>query len=220
MSVYLILYNCTQLCGWCFFFFRVTLDLINSKSLQEIYSNSHIILQCFQYGAFLETIHAILGIVKTSVLPTILQMLIRTSTVFLLQFVPTALSYGYLIIYFAWSLVEIVRYLYYTLNLIKKDFGNFNVPYIFIWCRYTFSVMLYPIGFVGEFLTFWNARKHFNKYILWENNAFNISRGIFFYPIYILFIPGFYFMYGHLISQRKKVFKRLNNGNIKNKKIE
>ena len=219
MSIYLILYNFIQLCGWSFFFFRGVLNLINFNSLQEMYSNTHIILECCQYGAFLEIIHAITGIVKTSILSTSIQIIGRISIVLLLQFVPVEISYGYLIIFFAWSSIEIVRYSYYILNLIKKNYSNFNIPYLLIWCRYTFFIVLYPIGSFGEMLIIYNAQKYFNKIILWKNNVFNIYVGNLFYPIYILFLPGLIFMYGYLFKQRKKVFNRLNN-NIKMKKNE
>ena len=219
MSIYLFLYNFIQLCGWSFFFFRGVLNLINFNSLQEMYSNTHIILECCQYGAFLEIIHAITGIVKTSILSTSIQILGRISIVLLLQFVPVEISYGYLIIFFAWSSIEIVRYSYYILNLIKKNYSNFNIPYLLIWCRYTFFIVLYPIGSFGEMLIIYNAQKYFNKIILWKNNAFNIYVGNLFYPIYILFLPSLIFMYGYLFKQRKKVFNRLNN-NIKMKKNE
>ncbi len=219
MSIYLFLYNFIQLCGWSFFFFRGVLNLINFNSLQEMYSNTHIILECCQYGAFLEIIHAITGIVKTSILSTSIQILGRISIVLLLQFVPVEVSYGYLIIFFAWSSIEIVRYSYYILNLIKKNYSNFNIPYLLIWCRYTFFIVLYPIGSFGEMLIIYNAQKYFNKIILWKNNVFNIYVGNLFYPIYILFLPSLIFMYRYLFKQKKKVFKRLNN-NIKAKKNE
>ena len=219
MSIYLFLYNFIQLCGWSFFFFRGVLNLINFNSLQEMYSNTHIILECCEYGAFLEIIHAITGIVKTSILSTSIQIIGRISIVLLLQFVPVEVSYGYLIIFFAWSSIEIVRYSYYILNLIKKNYSNFNIPYLLIWCRYTFFIVLYPIGSFGEMLIIYNAQKYFNKIILWKNNAFNIYVGNLFYPIYILFLPGLIYMYGYLFKQRKKVFNRLNN-NIKMKKNE
>ena len=219
MSIYLFLYNFIQLCGWSFFFFRGVLNLINFNSLQEMYSNTYIILECCQYGAFLEIIHSITGIVKTSILSTSIQIIGRISIVLLLQFVPVEISYGYLIIFFAWSSIEIVRYSYYILNLIKKNYSNFNIPYLLIWCRYTFFIVLYPIGSFGEMLIIYNAQKYFNKIILWKNNAFNIYVGNLFYPIYILFLPSLIFMYGYLFKQRKKVFNRLNN-NIKMKKNE
>ena len=210
-SVYLILYNFLQLCGWSCFFFRVTNYLINSKSLQEIYSNSHLILECCQYGAFLEIIHSIIGIVKSSIFATSIQIIGRIIIVVILQFFESAVSQGYFLIYFAWSIVEIVRYTYYIMNLLQKDFVKFNIPYILIWCRYSFFVVLYPIGVSGEMITVWNAKKDFNKYILYQTDKFTFTAADLIYPIWIFYIPALIYLYGYLFKQRKKVLNRLNN---------
>ena len=212
-SVYLILYNFLQLCGWSCFFFRVTNYLINSKSLQEIYSNSHLILECCQYGAFLEIIHSIIGLVKSSIFATSIQIIGRIIIVLILQFFESAVSKGYFLIYFAWSMVEIVRYTYYIMNLLQKDFFKFNIPYILIWCRYSFFVVLYPIGVSGEMITVWNAKKDFNKYILYQTDKYTFSAADLIYPIWIFYIPALIYLYGYLFKQRKKVLNRLNNEN-------
>ena len=218
-SVYLILYNFLQLCGWSCFFFRVTNYLINSKSLQEIYSNSHLILECCQYGAFLEIIHSIIGLVKSSIFATSIQIIGRIIIVLILQFFESAVSQGYFLIYFAWSIVEIVRYTYYIMNLLQKDFFKFNIPYILIWCRYSFFVVLYPIGVSGEMITVWNAKKDFNKYILYQTDKYTFTAADLIYPIWIFYIPALIYLYGYLFKQRKKVLNRLNN-DIKIKKNE
>ena len=210
-SVYLILYNFLQLCGWSCFFFRVTNYLINSKSLQEIYSNSHLILECCQYGAFLEIIHSIIGIVKSSIFATSIQIIGRIIIVVILQFFQSAVSQGYFLIYFAWSIVEIVRYTYYIMNLLQKDFFKFNIPYILIWCRYSFFVVLYPIGVSGEMITVWNAKKDFNKYILYQTDKYSFTAADLIYPIWIFYIPALIYLYGYLFKQRRKVLNRLNN---------
>ena len=220
MSRYLFVYNFIQLCGWCLFISKVSYYLINSIPLQEIYLNTHIILECCQYGAFLEIIHAILGIVKSNIFATSIQILGRITIVIILQFFPSSVSYGYFLLSFGWSIIELVRYLYYILSLVQKDFSNFNIPYLLIWCRYSFFVVLYPIGVSGEIITTWNAKKDFSKYILWKNHDFKLTLSDMVYPAYILYIPSLIFLYGYLFKQRKKVLNRLNDVNIKMKKIE
>ena len=210
-SIYLILYNFTQLCGWSCFFLKVTNYLINSKSVQEIYSNTHLILECCQYGAFLEIIHSIIGLVKSSIFATSIQIIGRIIIVVILQFFQSAVSQGYFLIYFAWSIVEIVRYTYYIMNLLQKDFVKFNIPYILIWCRYSFFVVLYPIGVSGEMITVWNAKKDFNKYILFQTDKYIFTAADLIYPIWIFYIPALIYLYGYLFKQRRKVLNRLNN---------
>ena len=218
-SIYLILYNFIQLCGWSCFFLKVTNYLINSKSVQEIYSNTHLILECCQYGAFLEIIHSIIGLVKSSIFATSIQIIGRIIIVVILQFFQSAVSQGYFLIYFAWSIVEIVRYTYYIMNLLQKDFFKFNIPYILIWCRYSFFVVLYPIGVSGEMITVWNAKKDFNKYILFQTDKYTFTAADLIYPIWIFYIPALIYLYGYLFKQRRKVLNRLNN-EIKLKKNE
>ena len=210
-SLYLILYNFLQLCGWSCFFLKVTNYLINSKSVQEIYSSTHLILECCQYGAFLEIIHSIIGLVKSSIFATSIQIIGRIIIVVILQFFQSAVSQGYFLIYFAWSIVEIVRYTYYIMNLLQKDFFKFNIPYILIWCRYSFFVVLYPIGVSGEMITVWNAKKDFNKYILYQTDKYTFTAADLIYPIWIFYIPALIYLYGYLFKQRKKVLNRLNN---------
>ena len=139
----------------------------------------------------------------------------------ILQFFPSSISNGYFLLSFGWSIIEIVRYSYYILSLFQKDFSNFNIPYLLIWCRYSFFVVLYPIGVSGEIITIWNAKKDFSKYTLLKNNDFKITLADLVYPAYILYIPSLIFLYGYLFKQRKKVLNRLNNVvNAKMKKNE
>ena len=219
-TIYLILYNFLQFCGWSYFFLKVTNNLIVSNPLHEIYENSHIILEYCQYGAFLEIIHSIIGLVKSSIFATSIQIIGRILIVLILQFFPSAVSKGYLLIYIAWSLVEIVRYIYYIMSLLQKEYGKFNIPYIIIWCRYSFFIILYPIGVSGEMITVWNAKKDFSKYIIWNSDKFTITIANLIYPVWILYIPALIFLYGYLFKQRKKVLGRLNTNDIKIKKNE
>ena len=218
-SLYLILYNFLQLCGWSFFFFKGINLIINSKSFQEIYLDTHLILEYCQYGAFMEIIHSIIGLVRSSIFATSIQIIGRIIIVVILQFFESAISKGYLLIFFAWSIVEIVRYTYYIINLLQKEFVKFNIPYLLIWCRYSFFIVLYPIGVSGEMITVWNAKKDFSKFILYQGNNFNFTVANLIYPIWLFYIPALVYLYGYLFKQRRKVLNRLNN-DIKTKKNE
>ena len=218
-SLYLILYNFLQLCGWSFFFFKGINLIINSKSFQEIYLDTHLILEYCQYGAFMEIIHSIIGLVRSSIFATSIQIIGRIIIVVILQFFKSAISKGYLLIFFAWSIVEIVRYTYYIINLLQKEFVKFNIPYLLIWCRYSFFIVLYPIGVSGEMITVWNAKKDFSKFILYQGNNFNFTVANLIYPIWLFYIPALVYLYGYLFKQRRKVLNRLNN-DIKTKKNE
>ncbi|PIO61579.1 tyrosine phosphatase-like protein, PTPLA, partial [Teladorsagia circumcincta] len=56
-------------------------------------------------------------------------------------------SMGVPMLLLAWSVTEVVRYSYYALGLFNA------VPYFLTWIRYTFFIVLYPLGVTGELLT-------------------------------------------------------------------
>ena len=205
-TIYLILYNLLQFLGWLHFFIKVIKGFIISKTYQEIYNETHVILEYCQYGAILEIIHSILKIVKSSVLATAIQIFGRCAIVAILQYFKNSVSIGYLLLSFAWPSIEIIRYPYYLFNSIKNEKKAFEIPYILIWCRYSFFIVLYPIGVAGEMITIWNARKDLEKYKLF--NKFTFADLV--YPIYALYIPSLIFLYYYLFKQRNKALNKLN----------
>ncbi len=52
---------------------------------------------------------------------------------------------GVLLVCFAWSVTEVVRYSYYAFNILGF------VPYLLTWCRYSLFIILYPLGVAVSF---------------------------------------------------------------------
>ena len=206
INLYLILYNSVQLFGWTLFFSKVTLDLIKSKTIPEIYEDTHVILQFCQYGASLEILHSLIKLVKSSVFATSIQILGRMAIVAILQYFRSSVSFGYLLLYFAWSLVEMIRYPYYIFKIIKSEHKSFDVPYWLVWCRYSFFIVLYPIGVSGEMITIWHARKDLQNYNI--TTSYTVADLV--YPIYVLYVPPLIFLYSYLFKQRNKELKKVN----------
>ena len=90
---------------------------------------------------------------------------------------------------FAWSITEIIRYAYYASLLSDKKITAL------IWARYSFFILLYPIGITGEALvgvarlvaTNWNFADIINLFTI----------GIF--ASYLYFFPK---LFGYLWKQR------------------
>uniref|UniRef100_F1L923 Very-long-chain (3R)-3-hydroxyacyl-CoA dehydratase n=3 Tax=Ascaris suum TaxID=6253 RepID=F1L923_ASCSU len=107
----------------------------------------------------------------------------------------------------AWSVTEVVRYSFYALSLINA------VPKWLVWMRYTFFIVLYPMGASGELFTIFAAlpevaaKKHFTVEM---PNAANIAFSFWWYLILLIlfYIPGFPQMYLYMFGQRKKVLSR------------
>ena len=205
-SIYLILYNLCQFLLWTLFFVKVSLAGINSKSIQDIYDETHIILEYCQYGAYLELIHSLARLVKSNLFATAIKILGRIEIVVILNCFKRSISIGYIYLSFAWSLNEIIRYSYYILCLIKIDFNSMKIPYIHTWCRYSFFIVLDPMGIAGEMITLLNARKVWVKYRFGSN--FTVE--VLIYPIYALYIPGLIFSYSYLFKQRSIILRNIN----------
>jgi len=159
-----------------------------------------------QTGAVLEVVHALLGLVKSPVSTTVVQVASRLMLCWgILELFPNPEVRS--TIYFttmtiSWCVTESVRYLYYGLNLVGSN------PSALVWARYTFFFVLYPTGAGSEAVEIYLSLPFAKK---WEVNYY-----WFLIVVLLTYIPGFATMYGHMIGQRKKYL----SGQKKAKKIE
>ncbi|UZJ53486.1 hypothetical protein CBS101457_002806 [Exobasidium rhododendri] len=163
-----------------------------------------------QSGAILEVVHAALGFVKSPVPTTAIQVASRLWLVWGIseRFTEAATSPFYASMVFAWSLTECVRYPFYANALM----GSENEA--LLWARYTLFYVLYPLGAASEamlmFFTLpqvlpWNDPSAWNVH-----NYFTLS-------LFVLWWPGLYVMYSHMIKQRRR---SLGKGFWGNKRAE
>lgn len=149
--------------------------------------------------AVLELVHALAGFVRSPVVTTAMQIASRLFLVWgvVWMFPDAATSTPYCTMVLAWSITEVIRYSYYAVNLSKDGV----VPRWLVWLRYNTFYVLYPLGAGSEmvvtFLALDDAAKFSPLYAL----AFKI--------ILLIYIPGFYVMYTHMIKQRRRVLKNI-----------
>ncbi|GFG36387.1 hypothetical protein Cfor_06104 [Coptotermes formosanus] len=153
-----------------------------------------------------EVVHAATNVVPSSVVITLFQVLSRVMLVCgVLLPTPTGpASPGLPLALIAWSITEVIRYLYYVLNLLGA------VPYLLVWCRYTFFTVLYPVGVTGELLCLYAAQSYVAKTKLWSlemPNKLNVTFSYHYFLLFtmLLYIPVFPQMYLHMFTQRQKV---------------
>jgi very-long-chain (3R)-3-hydroxyacyl-CoA dehydratase len=116
-------------------------------------------------------------------------------------------SVGAVICCVVWSIAEITRYLWYALNIFDKN------SYLLTWCRYSFFIVLYPLGITGELLCIYKAvvflqpLKTRAKYSFNLPNSLNVSFDLYYFLILAMlaYIPVFPQLYGHMLSQRRKI---------------
>lgn len=203
---YLISYNVAQVLGWTYLLYLIITYYVSSPKEVPLWDTVKPILVLFQNAAVLEILHAATNIVPSNVLITLFQVFSRVLVVCgVLLATPTGpTSPGLPLALVAWSITEVIRYLYYALNLLG------TVPYLLVWCRYTLFIALYPIGVTGELLCLYAAQAYVAHKKLWSlemPNALNLTFSYHYFLLFIMFlyIPLFPQMYLHMFAQRRKV---------------
>ncbi|ESK96463.1 protein tyrosine phosphatase [Moniliophthora roreri MCA 2997] len=147
-----------------------------------------------QSFALLEVVHVLLGWVRSPLVTTVMQV---SSRLFLVwgvveRFDETHTNPLFTTMVFAWSLTEVIRYSFYALGLLGSE------PKSLLYFRYTTFYVLYPLGAGSEaFLNFSTLPKEIS---VW--NAYDWFRAM----LFLIWWPGLYIMYTHMIKQRRKVF--------------
>lgn len=213
-KLYLLAYNGILSAGWLLILMQTIRYTVQHRvALQQLsgyvpglYAEIRGPLKIFQTAAFMEVVHSFIGLVSSSVVVTFLQVYSR---LFLLWAVLVGVQsvssgIGLLLIAYAWSITEVVRYAYYFFGLLD------NVPYLIKWARYTLFYILYPIGVLGELLLMFSAIPVTTATGQWSTSLPNCLNLSFHFPYFLivtilLYIPIFPQLYGHMIAQRKKV---------------
>lgn len=104
------------------------------------------VMKCSQALQYLEFLHALVGYTKGSPLFPFLQV---TGRNFILFGIINAESRIHempvvFVLFMVWSLVEVIRYPYYLLSVLKKEIR------LLTWLRYSIWIILYPLGFLCE----------------------------------------------------------------------
>lgn len=208
-KIYLCVYNFGQVLGWSYILYQIIDYYTVSTTKSSLWNTVDISVIVFQNAAVLEIIHAATGLVPSNPVITTFQVLSRVMVVsgVLLATPPSfaAASFGLPLALLAWSITEIVRYLYYFMNLVG------SIPHVLIWLRYTTFIVLYPIGVTGELLCFYAAQKYASMNPnAWSHNlpnAWNFTFNYYYFLLIVMFlyVPLFPQMYLHMFAQRRKM---------------
>ncbi|KAL4401982.1 3-hydroxyacyl-CoA dehydratase [Malassezia pachydermatis] len=158
------------------------------------------LLTVTQSLALLEVVHALLGWVKSSALVTMIQVASRIIIAWFVveKYDAAAHSPFYTVMILAWSLSEVARYPFYVNQILETP------SYMSMWARYSFFVVLYPMGVLGEMQLIWASLP---KNVAWPwVDASNWSnRDLFFLALLPVYIPGLFMLYTRLLASRRKV---------------
>jgi very-long-chain (3R)-3-hydroxyacyl-CoA dehydratase len=164
----------------------------------------------FQFLAISEIVFSITGLVRANFITTFIQVLSRIQVLLVVTLAGAHSSSGMTPMVFAWGLVETVRYSYLGLNLMGA------APFPLKWARYTFFYVLYPLGVYGEMKVIGDSLKFFeSNFSISLPNSLNTSVSVHTYLLvllYLVYLPGLYVQYTHMIKQRKNAFRPISKG--------
>jgi len=216
---YLIIYNLACCIGWAAVLalsqqallaspFAISLASIN-KALSSIYgipglANTLIIVQC---AAILEIVHAAMGLVRSPVIVTTLQVGSRIAAIFAITNSPNAQTqFGAGLMILSWALVEVPRYAFYVSALITGD-ATKKTPYPLFWLRYSLFAVLYPTGITGELTVFLAASKD-PVFLSFLGNGYENIMYYYIMSFPVIYAPGAIPMILNMAANRKSAMKK------------
>uniref|UniRef100_A0A665WF00 Very-long-chain (3R)-3-hydroxyacyl-CoA dehydratase n=1 Tax=Echeneis naucrates TaxID=173247 RepID=A0A665WF00_ECHNA len=207
-TAYLVIYNVVMTAGWLVIAVGLVRAYLARGSYHGLYYSIEKPLKNWYsfIPIYVRLLSRVSGIVPSSVVLTGFQVMSR---VFLTWAVTHSVREvqsedSVLLFVTAWTVTEIIRYSFYTFSLLN------HLPYLIKWARYTFFIVLYPMGVTGELLTIYAALPYVQKtglYSVTLPNKYNFSFDYYTFLILIMisYIPLFPQLYFHMIRQRKKV---------------
>lgn len=226
-EIYLIVYNLSCCAGWFIILISVAQFVAISvpanglkESLAKAYLNSDVAIQVMvstnplsdllfvtQSAALLEIVHAALGLVRSPVVVTAMQVMSRIVALVAVTYSSKAQTqWGAGVMIISWSCVEIFRYLFYAFALVSGD-STKKTPYPLFWLRYSLFAVLYPTGITGEMTCFINAAydPQFHAFFFGSSD---LSIWIYARLLPLVYVFGSPFMILNMVGNRKSAFKK------------
>ncbi|XP_048584215.1 very-long-chain (3R)-3-hydroxyacyl-CoA dehydratase isoform X2 [Nematostella vectensis] len=173
---YLVTYNGIQFILFLYIVAKIISRFImeGKDSLAGNYDAVSDIIASCQLAAFLEVLNPAIGIVKTGVFAPFAQVFGRNLVLFMVVVPHPTLHADPVVsaLFFTWSVIEIIRYPFYIVQIIGIPFEPL------IWLRYTAWIPLYPVGMITEVILIWKALPLLDqtqRFSIILPNAFNFS---------------------------------------------
>jgi hypothetical protein len=198
MKAYLVLYSAFQCLGWAWALFTLASGGLGPSV--GLYTQ-------LTYLQLAEVAHSVFGFVSSPALTTFLQIASRVALVQTVNCVPydDAKMWLYLM-FLAWSVTEIVRYSYYTVNTCGLSIAPLT------WLRYSTFLPLYPAGVTGELgvvatsmSAMLNVGATSSVGLSGQCGKFAATLGFMRTPgVFLIYILCFPMLFGLMLGQRKK----------------
>ncbi|CAJ1056625.1 very-long-chain (3R)-3-hydroxyacyl-CoA dehydratase [Xyrichtys novacula] len=209
-TVYLFVYNLVQFLGfsWIFVNMTVRLFIFGQDSLYDTFHTISDVMFFCQILAAAEVINAAFGVVRTGVIPTVIQVVGRNFVLFIIIGSLEEMHNQPVVffVFYLWSSIEIFRYPFYMLGCFNTEWKTLT------WLRYTIWIPLYPLGVLAEAVAVVQSIPIFDETKLLsiplpKALGTSISFSSFLYIYLVLMFLGLLINFRHLYKQRKKRFR-------------
>lgn len=205
-SLYLTLYNLVQTAAWSFILAKSLVFIVGRGCYKGVFDHVFWELGIAQTAGYLEVVHCLIGLVPSNPFLTLVQISSRVVVFWgtLVAVPETRDQLGLPMLLVAWCIAEITRYSYYVLS-------QHNIcPKFMTWSRYSFFIILYPVGVAGELISLYKSIPYIRERQLFTYalpNAWNISFDYATVTLLIMltYFPAFPQLYGHMLKQRSKI---------------
>ncbi|XP_054475267.1 very-long-chain (3R)-3-hydroxyacyl-CoA dehydratase [Anoplopoma fimbria] len=206
----LFVYNLVQFLGfsWIFVNMTVRLFILGQDSLYDTFHTISDVMFFCQILAAVEVLNAAFGVVRTGVIPTLIQVVGRNFILFVIFGSVEEMHHRPVVffVFYLWSAIEIFRYPFYMLGCFNTEWKTLT------WLRYTIWIPLYPLGVVAEAVAVIQSIPIFDETKLFSiplPKALGTSiRFSYVLHIYlVLMFLGLLINFRHLYKQRKRRFR-------------
>lgn len=219
-SAYLFLYNSALASAWAYVLYRMVISITAGESRPQMYENVKTPLMIAQTAAVMEVLHSALGVVRSPLFTTFIQVLSRLWAVWgVVHQAPEASTVGSVKLFkignhqlelsmytllFAWGVTEVLRYGFFAVKEVMTP------PYPLLWLRYSAFIPLYPLGVASE-LTMASLAlpviRVKRPLTLDMPNALNwgFDYYCFCWLVIACYLPGLPFLYMYMLQQRQKI---------------
>ncbi|XP_063781669.1 very-long-chain (3R)-3-hydroxyacyl-CoA dehydratase 3 [Pseudophryne corroboree] len=204
---YLFMYNLVQFLGFSWIFVNMTIRLfiLGKDSFYDTFHTMADMMYFCQILSVLEIINPLIGLVKSAVVPAVIQVLGRNFLLFIILGQVSEIQNNGVIffIFYIWSVIEVIRYPFYMLACIDMEWK------LLTWIRYTIWIPLYPLGVLSEAasivlsIPIFTETGKFSLHLPSPLNV-NISFSVFLIFYLIVLVLGLIINFRHLHKQRRR----------------
>ena len=198
-------YNAFHAVGWAYALALMMNSILLSGNGNEFdfEASGGGVVVALQTIALVEPILCLFGVIPSSIITVIFQLIARNVVILLAVARHPELQDHTSVKLFlvGWMAIEVIRFPWLCFKIVGQP------PKALTYIRYAAPLLLYPIGGAGEGWTMWRAKNSADAFTF---AGASFTLGSFIVYVYLpLYLPGFFYLYANAFKQFKRQSKRL-----------